>query len=113
MQRPVFDRRLLRVVFHFAGEGVEIGLDLLAVFVRVNAEVAELAAFAAEGDVKVKAELGIGSRRVGECAVCLRDVLLAPKRIGRIVGDKDAADLGFGAVGAGGSWVAAEWTHGL
>ena len=113
VQRPVFDRRLLRVVFHLAGEGVEIGLDLLAVFVRVNAEVAELAALAAEGDVEIEAELGVGSRWVSECAVCLRDVLFTPKRIGRIVGNKDAADLGFGAVGAGGSWVAAEWTHGL
>ena len=79
VQRPVLDRWLLRIVFHLAGKGVEIGLDLLAVFVRVNAEVAELAALAAEGDVEIEAELGVGSRRVGECAMRLRDVLLAPE----------------------------------
>ena len=107
VQRSVRDGGQMRIVLDFARQGVEIGLDLVGVLVGIDAEIAELATLAAEGNVEVEAEPGAGARGPGEDLARCGQILLAPKRIGRIVGDEDAADAGFAAIGAGGRRVVA------
>jgi hypothetical protein len=74
--------------------------DFVGVFVGVDAEVAEVAAFAAEGDVVVEAE---GGRRAGVWGgVGFFDggcVFVGPEGEGRVVGDEVVARAGAGFLG--------------
>ena len=94
------------VQLHLARHRVEVLPDLRGVLVDVDAEVAELAALAAERYVQVEAEVGKGLRlrRGVEKGTRRGDVALVPERVRRVVGDEDAADLGVGqqVVEAGG-----------
>jgi hypothetical protein len=51
------------VTLELAEAGVEVGVDLGRVLVRVDAEVAEVAALPAEGDVEIDAEVRVGGTR--------------------------------------------------
>ena len=64
VQRPAADERNATVQRHFLDERVEVGFDIAGVLVGVDAEIAELAAFAAERNVQIQAQrrTGFGSR---------------------------------------------------
>ena len=85
---------------HSRAEQVEVLLDLLGVLVRVDAEVAEMAALPAERDVQVQPQrhpAGAASQRREGVA---RDGLAGPDRKRRVVGDEIAADFGLGDRGS-------------
>src|SRR5690349_11805757 len=72
-----------------------VALDFRCVLVGVDFEVTEFAALAAEGDVQIKPERILGSRRLGESLKRVGNVLRFPLRERRIVRDKIIADLGL------------------
>ena len=96
VERPPGDGRLPGVQLPLPPQNIEVRLDLGRVLVRVDPEVAEVAALAAERNVEVQAERDIrrrrGERRVGRLVHRLR----RPDRERRIVGDEIAADFRFG-----------------
>ena len=94
------------VQLHLARHRVEVLPDLRGVLVDVDAEVAELAALAAERHVQVEAEVGNGLRRRRgvEKGAGGGDVALVPEGVGRVVGDEDATHLGVGKQVVEGGW---------
>jgi hypothetical protein len=91
----VFEAAAVGVEIDFAGEGGEIGFDFVGVFVGVDAEVAELTAFSAEGDVEVEAQAGVILRGVIEGLIDGGELGGRPDGEWGVVGDEVAADLGF------------------
>src|SRR5690606_7968316 len=78
---------------NLGAQGREIALDLAAVLVRVDLEVAELAALAAERDVDVEAELRPVAGRAMKSVLELWKVFGTPEGIRRIVRDEIVSDL--------------------
>src|SRR5262249_35281570 len=75
---PLADEGLCRVEGQFSDGGIQIALDLCGVLVCVNAEVAEVTAFSAEGNVQIDAERRSGSRWALQGGVCLSDMRGCP-----------------------------------
>ena len=96
VERPPGDGRLPGVQLPLPPQHIEVRLDLRRVLVRVNPEVAEMAALAAERDVEVQAERDVRRRRGKGRVGSLVHRLRRPDRKRRIVGDEVAADLRFG-----------------
>ena len=89
------DERLAGHHFQLADRAVEVVLDLIRVLVGVDAEIAEVAALPAEGDVVVEAERGRGAGVRGGIGFLDRGgVLLGPERKGRVVRDEIVAGPG-------------------
>ena len=83
------------VDFILFDERLNIKLYLGSVLVRVDFEVAKLATFATERDVKIKAERVRDARRRIERVEGARDVFRFPLRERRICSNKIIADLSF------------------
>ena len=83
------------ITFELADPGIEIGVDLRGVLVGVNAEVAEVAAFPAEGYVEVDSEIRVG--RTGRVQNLVDGVLVfrLPEGEGRIIRNEVVARLGL------------------
>ena len=97
LQGPAGDPGAPGIGLDLAAKGVEVAPDLAGVAVHVDAEVAELAALPAEGDVQVEPEVrgpaaggGLQHRLGGG------DLVGAPEGVRRVVGDEDAAHVGVG-----------------
>ena len=80
-----------RIPLQFVQHRLQVAADLVAVLVRVDLEITELAALAAEGNVHVEAEALVGVGRTPEALVHRRDVFLLPVGKGRVVRDEVVA----------------------
>ena len=97
VEGPPREVRLGRVELDLPRQSVEVALDLLAVLVGIDPEVAELAPLPAEGNVQVEPEVGrLRARRLAEDPVKGRHLVRLPAGIGRVVGDEDVAEVGLG-----------------
>ncbi len=94
-ERPASHHRQAADQFDLARQGRDIGLDVRGVLVGVDAEVAELAALAAERNVQVQPQRHFGRRRM-QGLVHVGQRLGRPLRKRRIVGDEIAANFGLG-----------------
>ena len=93
---PAQGGRLRRIELDLAPQGVQIPFDFLAVLVGIDPEIAELAAFPAEGNVEVEPEaVRSGARGPVEGFVERGKVVRTPARVRRVVGDEDVAEIGF------------------
>src|SRR5258708_3993814 len=63
---PLKGRRATKQL-HLFDQSVEIDLNLVGIFVRVDFEIAKLAALAAERNVEVETEWFVDSRRLIQC----------------------------------------------
>ena len=95
------------VDFILFDQRVEIDLDLGCVLVRVDFEVTEVAALAAERDVNVKTERIFNARRLVERLEGVSHKLRLPLRERRIIRDKIIADFGSGLL----SNIYSHWNH--
>ena len=89
------DDGLFGVEGELAADGVEVGFDFAGVLIGIDLEVAEVAAFAAEGDVDVDAEGGAGDGGAVEGGFGFVELFGAPEGEGRVVGDEVVAFPGF------------------
>ena len=94
LRLPPADERLLRVERQFLNRGIEVALDLPCVLIRIDLEIAKMAALSAERDMEVNAERRSRRRRAIQRRVSLVHVLGSPERIRRIVGDEVVAYFG-------------------
>ena len=106
-----------RVQLPLPREEIEVRLDFLRVLVGVDAEVAEVAALAAERDVEVQTERDVGRRRRGERGPGVGGHGVGrPDRERRVIGDEVAADLGLldlGRLGIRGHVFPYYWSGGI
>jgi hypothetical protein len=79
----------------FLRKRFEVSLDLISVLIGVDAEVAELASFAAEWNVQVQPQRRLGLGRGVQSRLNCAAMLRRPDRKRRIIGDKVAPDLGL------------------
>src|SRR5262249_20170505 len=84
VQSPTADDGLPAVEFDFLHQGVEVRLDVARVLVGVDAEVAELAALPAEGNVQVQAQRRGRVRGLAQRGVRIGQVRRLPEGKGRI-----------------------------
>ena len=98
VDRPAGDGPARAQQVPLAHEQVEIARHLLRVLVRVDAEVAEVAPLAAEGDVQVQAERHRRRSRVERRLGLVADRVRRPDRERGIVSDEVAADFAAGEV---------------
>src|SRR5207249_7307627 len=85
LQRPAANHRQLAVKFYLLHESIEIRFYITGVFVRIDAEIAKLAALAAERDVQIEPQRRVRIRRRLQSGPCRRQVLPLPKRERRVV----------------------------
>src|SRR5262249_24238338 len=95
LQAAAADDRQLRIELHFLEQGVEVGLDVARVLVGVDAEIAELAALAAERDVQIEPERRARPGRCTQRPRPLRQVRGFPRREWWIIRDKIVAETGL------------------
>ena len=89
------DEDLLRVELHLVQHGVDVVADLRRVFVRVHAEIAEVAPLAAERDMHIDAQRRVRLRRLAKRGTVVWHVLRFPERERWVVRDKVVADCGL------------------
>ena len=78
---------------------IEVALDFVGIFIGVDAEVTEVAAFAAERDMEIESEWDFGFWGVFEGFGDIADVFFFPERKGRIIGNEIVACGGVVAFG--------------
>src|SRR5687767_14509395 len=92
-QLPPLKRGRTAIQFVFLYQRVEVDLDLGRVLVRVDFEIAKLAALATERNMDVEAERIIHPRRLIQCRQHLADELRFPLRERRIVRNEIVSDF--------------------
>ena len=93
LKGPPTDAGEFLVELYLPAQCADVTLDLLAVLVRVDPEIAEFAALAAEGNVQVEPKRIPLVRRAFQQLESPGDIVALPEGKGRVVGDEIAADL--------------------
>src|SRR5262249_34293340 len=92
---PAADDRKPAIQLDLLHQGIQIGLDVPSILIRVNSEIAEFAALAAKGNVQVESKGSSWVGRRAECGQRIGDITWLPKRKRRIIGDEVVAKTGF------------------
>src|SRR5215216_6457952 len=98
---PTLKSARATIDFILFNESLEVKLYLGRVLVRVDFEIAKLAALSAERNMYVETKRIVSTRRLIERLDCKRDIFRFPLRKRRICGDKIIADLRLGIRQAG------------